>query len=53
MEFKSLDINTKNIKDILETKDFEINSLEFEDALKLDKRSYFQYYVSLLNIIIL
>ena len=49
MEFKSLDINIKNIKDILETKDFEINPLEFEDALKLDKRSYFQYYVSLLK----
>ena len=49
VEFKSLDINTKNIKDILETKDFEINSFEFEDALKLDKRSYFQYYVSLLK----
>ena len=49
MEFKSLDINTKNIKDILETKDFEINSFEFEDTLKLDKRSYFQYYFSLLK----
>ena len=30
-------------------KDFEINSLEYEEALKLDKRNYFQYYISLLK----
>jgi surface protein len=28
--------------------DFEINLLEYSDALKMDKRTYFQYYISLL-----
>ena len=32
-----------------ELKDFEINSLEYEEALKLDKRNYFQYYIYLLK----
>jgi len=30
-------------------KDFEKNQLEYEKALKLDKRNYFQYYISLLK----
>ena len=30
-------------------KDFEKNQLEYEEALKLDKRNYFQYYISLLK----
>ena len=30
-------------------KDFEINSLEYQEAFKLDKRNYFQYYISLLK----
>ena len=34
---------------ILEIKDFEINSLEYEEAIILDKRNYFQYYISLLK----
>ena len=29
--------------------DFEINQLEYSDALKMDKRTYFQYYMSLLH----
>ena len=33
----------------IELKDFEINSLEYEEALKLDKRNYFQYYIYLLK----
>ena len=36
-------------KKILELKDFELNSLEYEEALKLDKRNYFQYYFSLIK----
>ena len=33
----------------MEYKDFELNSLEYENALKLDKRSYIQFYISLLR----
>ena len=43
------DINIKNIKDFLELKDFELNSLEYKDAFKLDKRNYLQYYISLIK----
>ena len=45
----------KNIKDYLEDykisdlNDEQMNSLEYEYALILDKRTYFQYYVSLLK----
>ena len=49
LKIKSLDKNIEYIKDILESKDFEINSLEYEEAFKLDKRTYFQYYISLLK----
>ena len=48
MKFKTYDINIY-MKEIIELKDFEINSLEYEEALKLDKRNYFQYYISLLK----
>ena len=41
--------NDTNDKQILEYKDFELNSLEFEEALFLDKRSYIQFYISLLK----
>ena len=37
----------KYIIELLEQKDFEINSLEYEDAFKIDKRNLFQYYISL------
>ena len=36
-------------KKILELKDFEINSLEYEEAIKIDHRNLFQYYFSLLK----
>ena len=42
-------INDKNIKELIEQKDFEINALEYEEALKIDHRNYFQYYISLLK----
>ena len=34
---------------ILNYNDFELNSLTYEEALIIDKRSYFQYYISLLK----
>ena len=37
------------IKKILSKKDFELNSLNYESALKLDHRNYCQYYFSLLK----
>ena len=46
--------NEKKIKNIKETEvgelnDYEINGLDYQKALKLDKRTYFQYYLSLLK----
>ena len=41
--------NNNLYKKVLELKDFEINSLEYKEALLLDKRSYFKYYISLLK----
>ena len=38
--------NDKN-NAITELKDFELNSLDYKEALKLDHRSYFEYYISL------
>ena len=34
---------------ILEKKDFELNSLDYEEGRKLDKRNYLEYYFSLLK----
>ena len=49
-ENKNLENNNNQIKNINnDIKDFEINSLEYEKAFKLDKRNYFQYYISLLK----
>ena len=42
-------LNDKFIKELIEQKDFELNSLDYEEALKLDHRNYFQYYISLLK----
>ena len=39
----------KNEKKILNYNDFEMNSLPYEEAIIIDKRSYFQYYISLLK----
>ena len=43
-----VDINN-NYKQILEYKDFELNSLDYEEALSSDKRNYIQFYISLLK----
>jgi len=34
---------------ILERKEFKLNSLDYEEALKIDHRSYCQYYYHLLK----
>ena len=34
----------------LKLNDFELNTLEYKEALKIDKRTYIQYYLSLLKI---
>ena len=52
MDIKSfglVDINNKYIKELLEKKDFELNSLNYEEALTSDKRTYCEYYISLIK----
>ena len=49
LKFTSNNINIKYIREFIEQKDFEINSLEYEEAFKLDKRNYFKYYISLIK----
>ena len=39
----------QNHETILEFQDFELNSMDYEEAIKSDKRSYVQYYISLLK----
>ena len=39
----------KSSLSIEELNDYEMNSLEYEKAVELDKRSYFQYYISLIK----
>ena len=42
--------NNRKIKPIKnEFEGFEINSFEYEEAYKSDKRNYFQYYISLIK----
>ena len=42
--------NNTTYKNILEKNDIEINSLTYEQAIKNDKRSFIQYYISLIKI---
>ena len=42
-------LNSKYIKNLMEQKDFELNSLDYEEALLIDKRNFFEYYTSLLK----
>ena len=44
----NIEDNNKN-KKVMKYNDYELNSLNYEDALKIDKRTYFQYYFSLLR----
>ena len=48
MNFITQNINLKD-KRSNELNDWEINSLPYKEALILDKRTYFQYYISLLK----
>ena len=60
IENKSKVENNKNIRNILvknnnrkmyriSFNDYEMNNLDYQDALKFDKRAYFEYYLSLLK----
>ena len=45
VEFKFQDDNNNIIyKKFLELKEFEINGLDYEEAIKLDKRSFFEFF---------
>jgi len=46
---KKLDTSIDITKNILEYNDLELNSLSYEEALKNDRRTYVQYYISLLR----
>ena len=48
---RSIKLNPKlkKIKDINNLNDFELNSLNYKDALEIDKRTYLEYYISLLK----
>ena len=39
----------KVIKEFKDLNDYEVNSLEYQDAIEIDKRSYIQYYWSLIK----
>ena len=45
----SIVLNNEYYKELLEQKDFELNSIDYEEDLILDHRNYFQYYISLLK----
>ena len=47
IQFNSIENN--NLENILKLNDNELNSLKYEEALKQDKRSFSQYYCSLLK----
>ena len=46
---KKKTLNNSIIKKNILLNDYEINTLNYKDALKLDKRTYFEYYFSLLK----
>ena len=39
----------RNTKNIIKYNDYQLNTLIYEEALKLDKRNYYKYYISLLK----
>ena len=41
--------NNKYTKELMGQKDFEMNSLDYEEALRLDHRNFLEYYISLLK----
>ena len=48
-EHKHEEIIEKKIKTMEYYNDSELNSLEYKEALEIDKRTYFQYYISLIK----
>ena len=46
---ESIDVIDQYTQELLNQKDFELNSLEYEEAIKLDHRLFFQYYISVLK----
>ena len=42
-------VNRININDIMNKKDFELNSLDYNEAFELDERNYCEYYFSLIK----
>ena len=49
VDFKLTDKDKTQKEKTLELKDFEINSLDYEEAKVLDKRNFFEYYISSLK----
>ena len=49
VKFKITDKNSENNDQAKNLNDEEMNSLSYVKALELDKRSYFQYYISLIK----
>ena len=48
-EYIVFGVNRININDIMKKKDFELNSLDYNEAFELDKRNYCEYYFSLIK----
>ena len=46
---KDIKKNTSNENNIMAYNDYELNTMNFDDALKYDKRTYIQYYLSLIR----
>ena len=44
-----INIINNNIINKINYNDYELNNLSYKEALKIDKRTYFQYYFSLLK----
>ena len=49
IKINSDNYSNNKFNDILEKKDFELNSLDYKEAKKLDHRNYIEYYLSLLK----
>jgi len=41
--------NKEQLNDVNELNDYELNSLDYKDAIKIDQRTYIQYYCSLIR----
>ena len=48
-KIKNIDIKIESENKILYLNDQELNNLEYERAINIDKRTFFQYYFSLLK----